>query len=358
MDGNYDFTQKKKKPTSFWLAIIFGILLLISGIVNLILFVTVAILSISGGIGLQDKIREMPIYKSKLPNLPKIVVVPIRGIIESPENSSSIFGNVRNKVEFVRQALEKVEKNTDIKAIILYIDSPGGGATASDTIYKYISDFKEKHKDIKIISYIAELGASGGYYVAMASDYIIANPSAITGSIGVVIQGVNIKGLLDKVGIETETIKSGEKKDILSPFRSLTEDEKKILQEIVDEFHNKFLEVVKKNRRNLTMERIKALADGSIFSGLKAKSLGLVDEVGFFEDAVEIAKKMAKISSAQVVEYTTPPLSIFDLLQIRLNGNSIENLADYYDRFSYIKPMYIVPYYYLMNKSSNIGGRQ
>ena len=203
----------------------------------------------------------------------------------------------------LKEELTKAGKDDHIKAIILRINTPGGTVTSSDILYHELQEFKEKH-NIPIISSIMDIGTSGGYYVAMASDYIYAHPSTITGSIGVIMLTLNGEGLLEKIGVEPAAIVSGPKKSMGSPFRAMKEEERTIFQNVIDRLYARFLAVVQEGRPLLTKEKIRQLADGRIYTADVAKAEGLIDEIGYIDDAIEQAKSRAKLTEAQVVTYT------------------------------------------------------
>jgi protease-4 len=151
-----------------------------------------------------------------------------------------------------------------------------------------------------------ELAASGGYYVSLASDAIIAHPTSVTGSIGVIALKFNVKGLMEKIGIEDETIMAGDKKDLWSPFRPSTEEEREIMQNILDDFHGKFMDIVEEGRKELTRERIKVLADGRIYSAEQALKEKLIDGIGYLDDVIELVKEKAGVDKAKVIVYHRP----------------------------------------------------
>jgi len=192
-----------------------------------------------------------------------------------------------------------------VKAIVLRINTPGGTVTASDIMYHELKSFKTS-KNIPIVASIMDMGTSGGYYIAAAADAVLAHPSSVTGSIGVIMLTVNARGLLEKVGVEATAVTSGPRKDMGSPFRVMTPEEREIFQGLIDSFYQRFLTVVQEGRPNLQMERIKQLADGRIYTGDQAKATGLVDDIGYLEDAIELAKKKAEIAEARVVTYRRP----------------------------------------------------
>jgi protease-4 len=151
-----------------------------------------------------------------------------------------------------------------------------------------------------------DVGASGGYYVAVAADKIVAHPTAVTGSLGVIMMTVNARGLLEKIGVETTAVTSGPRKDMGSPLRPMTEEERAIFQGVIDFFYKRFLTVIQEGRPNLRPEEIRKLADGRIYTGEQAKDVGLVDSIGYLEDAIDLAKRQAGLSEARVVMYRKP----------------------------------------------------
>jgi len=203
----------------------------------------------------------------------------------------------------LKEELTKAAEDDHIKAIVLRINTPGGTVTSSDILYHELQEFKQKRK-VPIITSIMDLGTSGGFYVAMASDYIFAHPSTITGSIGVIMLTLNAQGLMEKVGIQPAAIVSGPKKSMGSPFRSMNEEERAIFQDVIDRLYARFLAVVEQGRPDLNTTQIRQLADGRIYTADIAKAEGLIDEIGYLDDAIERAKKSANLTDAQVVTYT------------------------------------------------------
>jgi protease-4 len=238
---------------------------------------------------------------------PKILLVDLDDVISFQEETDVLrFVERPSKVAFFREALKKAEVDPNIVATIVRINSPGGTVTASDTIYHEIMTFKQRKK-IPVHAYILELCASGGYYVASASDRIIASPTAITGSIGVLAMKFNLEGLMSKIGVSEETYKSGPKKDFWSPFRPSTPEEKKMLQDIINKLYARFVEVVSANRQKfLTEPEVKALADGRILTAGEALEAKLIDRVSYLDEAIESMKKELHIEQATVVTYARP----------------------------------------------------
>lgn len=237
----------------------------------------------------------------------KLLLVDLDGVISFKEETDSLKLQKRpSKVAFFREALRKAGADPDVAGVIVRINSPGGTVAASDTIYHEITGFRQKRK-MPVYSYIMELGASGGYYVAASADRIIASPTAITGSIGVIVMKFNIEGLLSKIGVSDETYKSGPKKDFWSPFRPSTAEERKMLQDIIDKLYARFVEVVYTNRQKfLTETEVKALADGRILTAADALDAKLIDQVAYLDDAIDAMKKELGIERARVITYVRP----------------------------------------------------
>jgi protease-4 len=204
----------------------------------------------------------------------------------------------------VREELEKAAEDDRVKAVVLRINSPGGTVTASDILYHEIKRFKERRK-VPVVASILDVGASGGYYVALAADRIVAHPTTVTGSIGVLMLTVNSSGLLEKIGVSADYITSGPRKDMGSPFRALTPEERAIFQDVIDRLYGRFVGLVARERR-LDESRVRSFADGRIYTAPEALSLGLVDRIGYLEEAIALAKEAAATPEAKVVTYHRP----------------------------------------------------
>ncbi|MFI5303403.1 MAG: signal peptide peptidase SppA [Nitrospiria bacterium] len=218
------------------------------------------------------------------------------------------------------EELKKYKENPSVKAILIRINSPGGAVVPSQEIYEEIQKIR-KETGKKIIISMGTLAASGGYYIASASDRIIANPGTLTGSIGVIMELMNIEGLFKKVGLESVIIKSGSMKDVGSPFRAMTPEERAYLQNVMDDVHGQFIDAVAKGR-GMTHEDVKQLADGRVFTGRQAMEHKLVDELGDFEDAVLVAGKMVGIKGEPKIIETKKKFSFTDLLKGEFLGSS------------------------------------
>jgi protease-4 len=206
--------------------------------------------------------------------------------------------------------IEKFSKDEGIKAILLRIDSPGGAIGPTQEIHREVQKAARKKK---VIASLGGVAASGGYYIAAAADKVVANPGTLTGSIGTLMQFVRIEDLLEKLGIEMEVLKSGEFKDIGSPHRELTRRDREILEGVIREIQQQFVKAVA-GGRNLPVEKVEAIADGRIFTGASAREMGLVDELGNFQDAVETARREASIKGDASLVYPRRKGGIWDSL--------------------------------------------
>lgn len=240
----------------------------------------------------------------------KIAIVEIKGVITQ---SAEVIEEIR-----------QYQEDEKVKAIVLRIDSPGGGVGPSQEIYREVLKVKRKKK---VLTSMGSVAASGGYYIASASDYIVANPGTITGSIGVVMEFTNLEELLKKIGIKGVVLKGGEHKDIGSPFREMTPDERKIMQEVIDNVHQQFIKAVAEGRK-MDQNKVIPIADGRILTGEQAKELGLVDQLGNLEDTVDIAAKMANIEGRPTVLYPKKRLHLWELLIKEMASTFLETLYE------------------------------
>lgn len=220
----------------------------------------------------------------------KILIIPINGFISDSQKDSLLHRRPSMVQEIVSQ-LRKAEKDKDIQAVILKIDSPGGSVTASDLLYHELSGFKKRSK-AKLVAVMMDVAASGGYYVALPADIIFAHPTAITGSIGVVFLRPNVSGLMGKVGVEMDIDKSGRNKDMGSPFRKATAEEQEIMGNIIAGLADRFIGLVV-SRRPLNDEARADISSARIYTAADALRLGLVDQIGYLDDAIEKTTKIA-----------------------------------------------------------------
>src|SRR5206468_8190878 len=238
----------------------------------------------------------------------KILLTDISGFISEEGSSPTlVIGAPPPRVPLLvrlREELKKAEDDPNVKALIVRINSTGGTVTASDIMFKELDLFKKKAR-IPVIAVMMDVAASGGYYVALAADTIVAHPTTVTGSIGVLMVTLSAEGLLQKLGLATTTIKSAERKDMGSPLRALTDEERKIFQSVIDSLYGQFVEKLAENRK-LGLEAARKVADGRIYTARQALDLKLIDRIGYMPDAIEAAKRAVGVEEARAVVYRRP----------------------------------------------------
>jgi len=237
----------------------------------------------------------------------KILILDVSGTISEQEKTGGLLGRPSaSKVSLLRESLQKAERDRDVAGVILRINSPGGTVTASDIIRHDIVEFKKRTK-VPVLACIMSTGTSGGYYVATAADEIIAHPTAITGSIGVILMKFNVEGLMGKIGVAEQTVKSGDKKDIMSPFRKATPEEVRLGQEIIDQLYQRFLDVIMARPGNrLSREELVKLADGRLYTAGQALAARLIDRTGYLDEVIAGLRKTIGDEKARVVSYYRP----------------------------------------------------
>jgi protease-4 len=233
-----------------------------------------------------------------LPGGDRVALIKVEGVIIASER---IVDEVNDYAE-----------DSSVKAIVLRIDSPGGGVVASQEIYNALMNAKKEGK--KIVASMGSVAASGGYYIAAAADKIVANPGTLTGSIGVKMEYPNLEKLLEKIGVKEIVVKSGEYKDVGSPFRSISERERKLLQDVIDDVQSQFVEAVAKGR-SMPVADVRAVADGRIFTGRQALELKLVDQMGDLTASIQLAGDLAGIKGKPRVTGREKKLHFFDYLK-------------------------------------------
>lgn len=234
----------------------------------------------------------------------KVALIPIEGMIVNMKTGGLLQPTENDLSRFV-QELDLAARDDAVKAVVLRVNSPGGTVTASDVMYQTIKRFKaQTHKPV--VASLQDVAASGAYYASCASDKIIAHPTSVVGSIGVIFNTFTISGTLEKIGAKSEAIKSGPLKDMGSPFKDLDPQAREIMQAMVDEYYKRFVDIVTSNRPLQNNETVKMVTDGRVFSGTRAAELGLVDRTGLLDDAIDEARKMAKAPGAKVVTYRRP----------------------------------------------------
>jgi protease-4 len=238
----------------------------------------------------------------------KILLMDFSGLLTDEVGSGSLtLGTAPPRVPLlvrVREELEKASRDPKVRALVIKINSPGGTVTASDILFHEIDTFRRRNKT-PIIAVMMDVAASGGYYLALAADTIVAHPTTVTGSIGVILLTVNADGLLQKIGVTTTAIKSGPLKDMGTPLRSLTPEERAIFQSVIDDLHGQFVAKVVE-RRQIPLETAKTLADGRIYTAQQALDEKLVDRIGYIPDALALARQAARLDEARIIVYQRP----------------------------------------------------
>ena len=283
-------TPRKKRPI---LMIFFSILFILSILANFFLVILLIVVSMTISGSHSNSFVENVIREGSSSS--KIAVIQIQGVIEN------------ELCEQVRLQLKDAKKDHNVKAVIIRVISPGGGVGASDRIHHYIQKFKSETGK-PVVSFMQTVAASGGYYVSVACDSIISEPTTITGSIGVMANYMVLKQLLEeKLGITPVTLKSGEKKDWPSMFSEATDEQKQYLMDkAIMPAYDRFIRLVADGREELTLDQVKELSDGSIYGALEACDKKLIDQVGFMEDAIALTEKLAGIKGAKVIQYEKP----------------------------------------------------
>ena len=268
-----------------------------------------AVIAVLFSIGCEaPKVRIFPSDKDPLQEFTlqgkakgKVLVIPLRGMISDAPKRQFIRSRPSMVQEFVSQ-LRKAEDDPEIKAVLLKIDSPGGSVIASDLIYNEIVTFKQR-KEAKVVVAMMGVAASGGYYISLPADFILAHPTTVTGSVGVLFLRPDVTGLMEKIGVDINVSKTGKNKDMGSPFRPATAEEKKITQDLIDQLADRFLDRIAQHRK-LDPKNLKEISSARIYLAHEALNLGMVDRIGYLDEAVIEAKKLAELpADAKVVVY-------------------------------------------------------
>ena len=253
-----------------------------------------------------------------------VAVIRLEGVISS--NASESFTSQTITPEDVDQLLARAAADRDVKAVVLYVSSPGGSVVASDRIYQALLDFEKP-----VVIWMGETAASGGYYIACGADYIFAHPDTLTGSIGVISQFINAEELMDKIGVEAVVITSGSRKDMGSLFRDMTEEERALWGAIIDEIHESFVGIVAE-ARDLPLAEVRRLADGRVYTGRQALRAGLVDETGVLNDAIAKAAELGGIEGEPAIIEMAPEPTLIELLygfQVRSAMPTLEEVLNW-----------------------------
>ncbi|MFE8697018.1 signal peptide peptidase SppA [Cytobacillus sp. FJAT-53684] len=256
--------------------------------------------------------------------LKKIAVLEVNGTIQDTGEATSLFTSGGYNHKGFMDRLKQIKEDSTVKAVVIQVNSPGGGVVESAQIHDKLKEIQEETKKPIYIS-MGSMAASGGYYISAPADKIFASPETLTGSLGVIMQGVNYAGLAEKYGVDFVTIKSGPYKDIMSPSREMTEEERKILQSMINNSYEGFVKVISEGR-NIPPAKVKEIADGRIYDGRQALELNLIDGFGYVEDVIDTLKEDHKLKDAKVVKYTDNLGfgSLFSMGAQKLMGKDIE----------------------------------
>ena len=261
-----------------------------------------------------NKLEEEQVAPGKGWSPGKVVVIPVEGMLANAR-AGGLLQATENPLSLFTQQLERAEDDPSVKAVVLRVNSPGGTVSCSDAMYQLIRRYKQR-TGRPVVASAQEVDASGAYYVSCAADKIVAQPTSVVGSIGVIFETMEFEGALDKLGIRAGAIKSGNLKDMGSPFRAIRDDERAVMQGMVEEYFTRFIGIVHDNRpvkeepvadiTHYNEASYGGVYSGRVFSGERARELGLIDKTGLLEDAIELAKQLAKAPDAMVVMYQRP----------------------------------------------------
>ncbi|MFW6336224.1 MAG: signal peptide peptidase SppA [Phycisphaeraceae bacterium] len=237
-----------------------------------------------------------------------VAIVDVSGMIVNAEQDG-LLKRGGNPLTLLHQQLRRAERDDEVAAVLLRINSPGGGVTASEAMYREVMRFKARSGK-PVVAVLMDVAASGGYYLACSADEIVAYPTTVTGSVGVILQTIGVGPALARIGVQSEALTSGPNKDAGNPLGSLDDEEREVLQAMVDDFYLRFVEVVRTRRPGLSPEDFETVTDGRVVSGARAAELGLVDATGDVYDAFVVAKQAAGLTRARLIRYHRPLQSV------------------------------------------------
>ncbi len=307
--------ERRRSTTGFWIALaVLGVLLVFSVVLNFAMLIGMA-----AGRGTPMSAREHGF--DEVPRVQqrwsygqgdvKVVRIPVSGII-TREAQGGFLAPPVDKIERIIGHIRAATEDEDVRGLILEVDSPGGAISPSDELHHAVRTFRESREDRRVVMFTRDMAASGGYYVGVAADWLIAEPTAIVGSIGVLMSTLNWHELSRDIGVRDTTIKSGQNKDLLNPFREVDPDQVALLQDVVDTMHERFRGIVH-SRRNIPGAALDTLADGRIFSAEEALEQDLIDEIGYWDEAVSRMAALLGEEDVKVIRYGTEP-RLLDLL--------------------------------------------
>lgn len=234
----------------------------------------------------------------------RVALIDVSGMIVNA-HKPALLQQGENPVSLFHEQLTQAAADPRVKAVVLRLNTPGGGVTASDMMYRDLRRFRESTGK-PVVALLMDVAASGGYYLACGADRIVAYPTSVTGSVGVILQTISVKPALDRIGVQTPALTSGENKNAGSPFSTLTDSHRAVLQQLVDDYYARFVALVRERRPDIDADQMDTVTDGRVFSGEEAAAMGLVDATGDLHDAVALAKTLAGIDRADWVRYHRP----------------------------------------------------
>jgi protease-4 len=250
-------------------------------------------------------------------------------------SEETLFGVPIDKIELTLRQIRAARGDEDVRAIVFEVDSPGGDLTASDEIRQALLDFKRSDEGRKVVVFVRDMAASGGYYISTPADWLIAEPTAVIGSIGVILQTLNLKGLSEKIGVTDTTIKSGANKDLLNPFHDVPPEQIALLQDLIDRFYRRFFDIVLESR-GMKPDELRSIADGRILAAEDALQSRLIDQLGYWEDAVAKTAELLGEESVKIVRYEHRPRLLDLLYGIHLPLRIADRLGAQTPRFMYL----------------------
>lgn len=329
-----DSIARPRRPASFWIAIVLALILMGSCLVTVVAL-GVAVMATQRG---EQKTFNEQYVLGKRSADDKVLDIQLEGVISDVDVSTAL-GRTPNPVATIISELQQARQDTHVKAVLLEVDSPGGGVTASDVLYHALDTFR-KDRNVPVVVLCGDVTASGGYYVSMAANHIMAHATSVVGSIGVIAELTNVQSLMQKIGVRMSVIKSRRAdgsesfKDIGSPFRPMKPAERALMQAIIQDMWARFVDVVSNGRNGkLTHTQVANLADGRIWTAQQALELKLIDSLGYREDAFKKAAELAHLSSTDVklVSYHRTSSLIGDLLGSQVPSQGLQTLAETLD---------------------------
>lgn len=299
--------NKKKSRTGLWVAVILlALLLVFSAMINFG-FIALSLIGQSVASSMGPEKRQPSLNEEWVEGKGdiKVVRLELNSVIMRNVAGGGLLGGGVNMVEQLQRKIKAATDDRSVRAIILDVNSPGGAITPTDEIYQALLDFKKSGKDREIVTFVRDMAVSGSYWVAVAGDWIIAEPTSIIGSIGVVLQSYNWSELSQNIGVTDTTIKSGENKDLLNPFNKTPPEQKAILQEVIDSNFDHFKQVVM-DRRNIDETKMDSIADGRIVTSDSALDSDLIDQIGYWDDSIAYTKDLLGVENFRLIRYKQP----------------------------------------------------